>query len=381
MERLLSAEQVPLWSMMPTPDRQYSPKDLNPQLARTAALLGICADAMEAIKNRQMQMTDALVGESACHIRATMFALYVMTGLSAELDSYIPKIREAQAVVSKIKLPLWGEMMVDGKKKRVTLPPASIVEQLESNSVDTYVPRRVLLVALAYLLTLTKVPDPRYVVGDHTIREPLQKLGFSKDVADRTIKLAKKTLAEMSVEFVQQAAELCTEEEALALRPFLAAEYVKNDALPCFAYSDIMLRTLRQAGLPIMMQVTRHRSLDEPAVDRLNMVYQATPNGYVVADINKDWANQVGWIVQAYCVGDNLVSQEEHAGRLRNFDELFLACVAEHEQYPSGAEEVLPMDPRRETYKNIAIMQGLSRNSNHTCVIYHIFCDNLAEHL
>ncbi|MDP1834368.1 MAG: hypothetical protein Q8K75_00415 [Chlamydiales bacterium] len=333
-------------------------------------LLHVVSQAFECYQRRELYKFDALVMECFCQGRAGLFLHYQqLPQVDEEVAIGLATVKAAEEALSQIVFPdKWGTLR----------------SVLEANEVDLGVPQRLQAIVLAYLLTVTK-KEKAYDTGDSTDVSQLIKLGFSKGQAVNINKQARVALSALTVSFVQECSVELGDAE---LEEQVSDQFVLHDKSdlacpPCYAASDVLWRTLRKDGVPVVLKVFRYQNGSSTVVDKVTVVFKATNDRYVAWKGVLPSLDTPVWAMEAYCKKEALEPLEEYEHFLKErIEDIYYAYCAEHSQYPNNLVNFEPArNAERDRYKVMALEEGFCKKNPTSCVPYHAYASVLSHEL
>lgn len=376
-------------------------------------IVDIALKAIQQFLAGHLTEFDALVGENACQIRASMFANLANLILSQpkvklEVETHMNALAEVNRKLAALVMP-------EARAKM------SLKDLLDQNHLLPLLPTMLQSVTLAYILTATKVS------GVTTFR--LQGLKIIKDRgSDRTVpaqlplrlygkeevermgpnlilsalskaldNCARIKLAASSIAYVKAEAEWLAEAEDKELLAMVTGTNIKTDqcgraCIPCFAGLNVLMRSALVKRVPLLLKVTRIDVSTAKTVDSqaLTILYRSSADGrsfQAVEDAEQSLKEQQAVIViEGFSVMDHASTSVEafyKTFRAKNVIEIVLGNAARHAQYPGTLKNEIPPigDGRLNRYKEMAEQEGLGEAIPSLFDIDHIYCDMIQRQL
>lgn len=341
-------------------------KSLQNVLKNHVGTIGLTLAAIQLFQ--QGSLPDPLVGENACHIRAAQYAALAGDGkIMRELEEVALKLEDVFARCSKLKLGGKGE--------------ASLIEVLQKNDLDLQIPSIICPIVLGHILTISKQTDlsikkdagsdlPKVSLLEGN--DPKKLEGFTQKSAKQLIKNARQSLAEASIQY------LCNEADLLQMR---GPEHVLTDSLglqtaPLLQAMQILLASMKVHRTTIVL---KNRIIDAEAKEKGQVTLLFAPDGrercYQVVKVPQE-EGLPAFVIKAVSISSRSRSPEELEAELIDvgIETIILANAAAHPQYGGKSKNQQPPPSVELTaLKELAIKRGLCEQNQDLCRIYHVY--------
>jgi hypothetical protein len=387
----------------------FKTKALNLSLLVTKA-------AIEALKNLQecnLSAFDPLVGDTACQIRAAKIleiALSLDPTTKLKLKSIIEQCGKVQDRILEL---LQGKDAKEKRKKeknaekKITIEkiPCTLASFRKENDLEIENIPEDLLFAIESLI-LSKIKALVLEEGQRveTIDPNLLNKNFEVQIAKEPLRnlvlQLQKSLSERSIHFVQQQAELFSQEknplqQEDSLKQCVSDQKILNDhigrcALPCFFETEILLRGLAEKKrlVTLIIRKPKETTSEEKGSSQLNLLFQGRgveKTEFQRLDLNEeknksDLENSPAFVMEgesSSMVDRDILDQFDKEGLFS----IVLANAAQHPQFPKNFEkgigEKFQNTQRIEDNRKISEQIGCSENNKKCFFIHHVFCDRV----
>lgn len=427
---LSTGELIPLIDMYnSTPEARRDKKQLGDCVTKYKIFMELAREALIKLQERNLVMFDALVGDTACQLRALLISqLANHPHLDKTLLTLIKLISTGILQLDKIALPSKGTLAfchTEGalivKSKMMTMeslgeiecPLCMTVKQIVldyyEDGLNVALPEPLHAAILAYALTITKQSADTLVEKDpisgivQLSRRGNEKLisfsevrnspvaarmsaGFGKDL----LALAKRNLSRLSVNYLQGEAlalplsSECAELQALSKR---VKEKNKMCSAPCYAGLEIILRRAHATETAICLKIIRINSSNALEIDSILLLYEPIREKdlqfHIITAAERVNLKAAVIVIEAVSIDSHTVDNGEAFRKAlleRSIEDIVLANAAIHTQYTSAiSDEDLPSTSKQMAYKKLALLEGFCEENPKLCQIYHIFCDTIAR--
>lgn len=344
-------------------------------------------EALIAIRDKNLKLFDALVGDQACQIRALKIALISNNDLNIEIklientknkiiDILNVNKNEKRNLSLKCKEnmtanPLKGKeinilfqqeakKLQEEHKTRLNCNAKKMLEE------DVFVKSDVLFIARAYFLTITKltIRDLKKNTYKNSTKESkiqILNLDCKKIIEKGFFASLKMDLAKGSVDFVKDLANEINFTNCLELK------LVKNKRmeLPFLYMTEVVFKSAIQKNIPILLKIK-------------NIKEEAFACNIPFGNYEKD---SVALIIESYSEKSFVeLSSNVFKDTLENEGILNIIKYnsAQHNQY-TDQEDLY--DENQKALKVMAIEKGFSLSNPLLCCIDHVFCDLMGNQM
>lgn len=361
--------------------------DLKKTFNEYKLLLVISENAINAVKNRDFEKFDALVGENACQIRAVKIAMMAENSLGS-VDSLKELIVNSKLALDK----QWSSVNTLMKRG------VPFKDLLQKEGLEVFLDKDELFLIESFMLSEAKELKISESFSELCRMESdapkkLTQLveGITRSFADDLVKKSRKLLAAASVDFVREQA-LYLKDPKLELICSKKFEVIYNDktCIPMFWTYKTLLLSAEKRGVPLVF-FAKFIAKDE--INTLQyeetLCLQSDPKdqnpSYKEIDPQSCDFKKVGIIVQGVvCANkDNLLSKTKWKELIGSKKlEVILAGAADHRQYPNVKEDLKIFelkDKEFEDYKKIACESGYSLENPSLFFIQHVYPSTLGN--
>ncbi len=371
----------PLTSLLPYSIEEKEHGSLTHGLTEFKLLCIVASEALTAYIAKDLSKFDALVGENACQIRATLLCFYVKYDL-VHCKETLGKINSAILTIN-LYLGL----------AEAELPECSLYEFLSAKEIDIELSTAELFLISSYILTLVRVilpPDPERMIvrNEKTCSKVIKNiLPIGSTFAREFVKKNRKILSEISVHFVQVAAEhVSNDSKAIQMvSDKYCIEYNKFgrlSCLPCFWYTDVLLLFSLEMKIPITIIMESLISDESYKKCHSGTVHYRVKNGKYVQNESSIKKDEPSLVIHgsSYCLQNEIRRYTEWWEHFLSFDpvDLILYYAASHRQYPDENQDSILTDSQCERwlhFKAKAEEIGCTLENPKEFFLVHAYCD------
>lgn len=332
----------------------------------TNKVLDFCLNkAKKHLREGQLDQFDALVGDTACQIRAIMVALIHTKLISSNNDN-----PGDIALISEKDFEILKELVLltCSKKQEGVCPnlkERSCTQTLNKNS----------------------------------------GIELTKSATDKLIKKCQKNTSKHSVEFLKEQLSLIAPQdvELNNVLNFCKSDQFSRIQAPCYAAFKVIFKIIKANNIPIIVKITRICSCKE--THKIRLTYKIDNNRLISCDIDSLDSNQAALVFEGYSEADNCTEPTENCS-LRDYINFFnsfdietviFANVALHSQFTGVTQEELAIPFDQLNAQNIQkeIADNRSFAIEHGCVkgdnllkrncklllIYHVYCKTVKQEI
>jgi len=338
--------------------KKVDKKTLQMVLKNHLGVIGLSLAAIRAFV--QGDMTDPLVGENACQIRAAYYCAQAADPKKMQaLSEICPKLEDLMERISKVKLPDKGETWD---------------EVLKQNDLDPKIPSIVSPILYGHILTISKNSELTIQKKQLALKEecdPKKLDGVSNGSARELIKHARRSLSAWSVQYLRdEAARLGLEGPQNVLTDNMGLQ-----TAPATPGMKVLLAGMKANGLMIVL---KNRIRDEEGSERGQVTLHYSPEGnersYQVIKPSQEDIGRPAMIIEAVSISTRTPEELESEMIAEGLEPMLWANFAAHPQYGGGCKLIEP-DPyeERERWHEYARQRGLCAANPDLCRMYHIF--------
>ena len=342
-------------------------------------LLLVSIEALNCLKEKDLERFDALVGENACQIRAIKIAIIASEDLSY-LDGLIQQLVHSLQATDQVLSESINSLMQSG---------VSLKEVIEKNSLDVVINEDAMFCIQSFVLTEMKedVSDEStsMTLWKQERSVPAKLQGFAPDISINFIRnfsnRIRKLLSDSSVLFVKKAA-LYSENEKL-FRCLSENVLIHNDrsCTPMFWTYKAVLATAQKRGVPIIFHVKFTRNLNGIYHVFGEEYFFFSPcqrtGGYLKGYPNEEDLGKAACVVEGVALLQTVSKKEKNRWNMTfNSTSLFdviLSGAADHRQYPCLQPSFPICDPEFQQYQRLAVENGFSIVNPRTFFIQHVY--------
>lgn len=333
-----------------------------------AEILNGCLEmAKKALIEGRLDQFDALVGDTACQIRAIMIAVF-----------YKDLINKSNNKALNISL--------------LTSKDSDILKEL-------------------VLLTCSKkregelYPNYKESTCPRTLIAQFKEIGLSISSADNLIKKCQQDISEISVNFLKDQLKLSDfqDEELNRVLNFCKRDKFKRIQAPCYATFKVILKIIKANEIPIILKINKRCACKE--FHKIKLAYRVADNSkLILCDISTLDENQAALILKGY--SEEILDEKESAEscNFENYlkflssleiEQIILANIACHNSFTgvSAEEQIIPFDEldakniqkEIQDYKDLAMEYGCTKGDNlikkdcRLVLLYHIYCNTVKQ--
>lgn len=330
-------------------------------------------DAISNFLNGNYVAYDALVGENACHIRASALVdLSLMRDNDQVFHSTLLNINsELKLIIQAIKtIPISNDDI--NESIQTFLTRNNLIFPLPSQLVH-----HVKYIIDSYLLTKTKetLPTTALTLLEKTSYEPVREWGFAYNRAQFLVHNTQKSLSALSC------AHVISEARALNDGPVYSLLQIKKDAhgrsfIPQYFTAKVLFLRALQQNRSLLVKVTRYYKNFPFDVLLLWFKPNETKTDFVITNMSAKHkpVNDKACIVVAGVINYQQIPESisEYKQRVLNHSllDILLANFAIHPQYSGELKKLPPPFDEVITQLNMDIATGNDINQDETTIIH-----------
>ncbi|MCH9627113.1 MAG: hypothetical protein S4CHLAM2_07470 [Chlamydiales bacterium] len=346
-------------------------------------LLLAAEQALTHFLNGAFSDFDALVGENACHIRATMILL-IANQPCLEIKNLLKRIC---CVLDKVNFAF--------KKGDFELHQSLYLFVLK-NKIDIKISFCEKFLVSSFILTKVREllpPNPsKWIVrNERTSTKKVKEISdvgssFARDLVKRLRNL----VSTASVSFIQEIAHIFPSNDP---RHYMVSNLycVSHDkfgrlkCLPSFWYTLALMRYAVLMDLPLVMVVSQIASdCGHKTLKKESFYFKVVKGSYRLVSPNQFEQRAPAVVVLGSCCRRSAEFPEfsDWKEEIQRYDpcDLILAYAAAHRQYPDESKDVLiekSAPPLYHTYKSKALEWGCSLDNPSLFFLVHVYCDQI----
>lgn len=353
---------------------------LRSSLKEYQALINAATQAIQAVKRREYQKLDSLVGENACEIRAVWLCCYALKNRDTTLLE-----NQLRAVSHSI-----NDLLQPSKMNFLMQSDISLNMLLQQEELNISLNSEELFLIASFILTEVKTSrssseqiDSIFIKERADSKKLLQYGEITPSFANNLLSKLRKTLATASVQFVKEKAFALQDADLIAK---VSDEFTfVHNALPCipmFWTYKTLLTTAQQESIPLIIHA---KFLEKNAeeyilVDEEKLFYAVGRDGtYRQVQSTASDLEKPACVIQGIAVVDRASwSKSEWKARMsgKSVIDVVLAGAADHRQYPDAALDSLfddVEDRAYSAYKQHALNEGFAVENPSTFFIQHVY--------
>jgi len=362
---------------------------LNKNIKEFRLLLIGMQQATNALKAKEFEQFDALVGENACQIRAVKIAMTA--------QKYVDSVESLQAQINKAMQNIERVLQSAESMKK----GGSMKDLLKSKTIDVALTSDELFLIESFLLSVakstsstaeksTKVLSPLCQKDVVDLEKLKQQFGQKdEDVSNKfvsnLVSKTRKLLSEASVLFVQEQAKLLKNQK---LEDMCSGKFniTHNKYLSCspmfWTYKTCLLAAQKQK-IPLVLYA-KFLAQDKGCsiIDEACIVFQPVDTLYEESSPYQRDLAKAAIIVQGIVYGKQLPSKSQWKETMRTQKlDVILAGAADHRQYPDQEKDRIVEelgDKEFELYKKMA-SEGYSLKNSSKFFIQHVYSSTLGS--
>ncbi|EDV29192.1 uncharacterized protein TRIADDRAFT_52828 [Trichoplax adhaerens] len=349
-------------------------------------LLTVAAEqVLELSRKNDINKFDPLVGENACQIRAVETALIFFKPSQENSTAILPKIRQIKLKCQNLIKDV-GQLAKEGY---------SLADLLQRDNIEIKLNFDEIYLIQSYLLTKVKMPRPPkeeypLIKNEYTDTKKIKEISSVGSMfADRLVSHLRKSLSELSVQFVQELTYQIDLDQNI--KRMISTDYVAMHrnltCLPCFWVMKVIMKAALFYKIPIVMHVQlKSKDRNYQLEHEIFLYFEATSFGYKRVSPTCSRKESPAIILLGSTCRDfnKLPSVNEWIEEIATsgpFD-LLLAYAAAHRQYPNETSErkirqMNLQDEEFELYQHNAFEYGCSMQNSSRFFLSHAYCDRI----
>ncbi len=366
-----------LSNLLPYEKNKKKNKDLQIALYEYQSLLAAALEASKALEVVDLEKFDALVGENACQIRAIWISLITSKAL-INIECFKARIHRS---IKHLEFVLESKKMQEWMRSGIDLE-----EVLKEEKMDVSLSEEELFGVQSFILTeMKEVKREEDKMSslfrmESTAIKKYKKFGeVSTSFARHLANKLKEDVSKSSVTFVRNRA-LTLEDASLInmTSEDFTIEHHSLSCIPLFSSSKTILKTALAEKIPLILHIKFLKEEEEGYIvtEEEYVCYKSNHNGssFQYEETTEELNNDTPAFVIQGVVNMNALSREEWKRNMNNrsIEEVFLACAADHKQYPDASVDRLK-DPEYQEFKKIAKEEGFSSENSRTFFIQHVY--------
>lgn len=359
--------------------------------------------ALEDFKEKKFAQFDALVGETACQIRASEIANLAQHYLTNktfqnEVDQTLNYFKHSLKNIEKAK-ELFDRHIVAQSFFKKQFPQGLGLSQFCKNfDFQLNVSSQMAFIVESHLLCQTKkeIVDEycfyslKEVTDLSSLLKKCEGNSLGKNSLNKLVQEIQRHLAQLSVHSLFTRLKTWPEnQETEKLKQILEHYTLKDDfdraCTPCFYNMPVIWKDILKHQHPLVLNICRWTETGT-YVDNINLVYKVSEDGLSFVPCMEAFEDTTPVIfLHAVSVdkANATRSKEEYLTLLnsRNLMEIFDVNWAQHTQLPGkkNREVTLPVDPQRDKLKELSHEIGCSHTNKSLFLAIHMFCDNYKQ--
>ncbi len=379
------------------PGNAKKPVEVNSMLDAVGFFVHVTRSALKAFARHKFAKFDALVGDTACQIRALKIAelakLYLHSPeFQDQVKNTMDRFERYQNELSQIQSISSNQFFKEFKSVGATFS-----KLCEKYKIDLSFSDDLKFIVESYILQVAKgeTEDPEaFYSNKEAVHlqnfekrcEKYQHKTLAKNALKKIVEAVQRDLSHASIQYLLHKLEGWPDtpekyELIGKIKQYSVEDDAKRLCSPCYYNMQAVFREIVSQDLPFYVHVCRWTK-DGEYIDSVKFLYKASSDGthFERAEEACDDSAPVVFLHGVSIDNDNAhTTREEFAEKFSShgITDILDANWAQHRQFPRKKNETLslPDDERRDRYLKIANEWGCSFENKSLFLAVHMYCD------